>query len=435
MTPNPALMDEHSLRLRIAGGIGVTGVGLIFALGLRSPTGMYVGTLLTIIALGLAIDRAGPVLVREPVFWLAVLLFVSVFLRGWVDLATAAERGFEPDPDGVWHHARYTPLFAVVFGLWLAAFWHRRHILLAIFGLGFVIYMAQNWDRLLYTLPGGERPFGSAFGEAGLMGGTLVFLLAAAAIGFWRGTGRWRWLGLATAGGLALFAAGVFIAAQGRAVWLAMIGTLAVFAVAGAWYLYTRATPVQRRNALFAVGGSAVLAGIALALWWDVIAGRMMRDSETIAVLLQGDVEPDDVPGGSVGDRYRMYRQGIIDVANHPWWGVGPASVRDMLHEIWGKPRGGSGNYHSTWFNLPVAMGIPWALLWLGVHAWAVYRAARQLLVVDRDVVLGIAVIGAALVHFGTLTFQVRIWSTGGSALYLILMTIVIATFLRHRTR
>jgi len=431
---------EHSLRLRLAGGVGLTGIVLIFLLGLRSPTAMYLGMFLVLVALVVAADRALPVLLREPLFWLVLVLFAWVFLRGWVDLATAEARGMEPDDRAVWHHARFTPLLPLLFALWVAAWWRYRYILLLLIGLSMVAYMIDNWDRLLYGLPGGGRPFASAFGEAGIMAATVLFLVVAATIGCWRTGRNWhpglRWSATALGVALAAFALFVFLAAQARAAWLAMLGTLAVFAVVGAWYLWRYAGPRQRRLALAVSGGGLAVFIVAAIASWDILSNRLLQDTETIAVLLSGDVEQEDVPGGSFGDRYRMFRQGLIDIRENPLWGVGPGSVRDMLHEIWGKDRGGSGNYHSTWLNLLVAMGIPWTLLWVGTHVWAIARAARELIVTDREAFLAVALVGAAMVHFGTLTFQgARLWSVQGSALYLVLMTLVCAVLLRAAVR
>ncbi len=431
---------EHSLRLRVAGGVGFTGIVLIFLLGLRSPTAMYLGMFLVLVALVVAADRALPVLLREPLFWLVVVLFAWVLLRGWVDLATADARGLEPDARAVWHHARFTPLLPLLFALWVAAWWHWRYILLLLVGLAFVVYMVDNWDRLLYGLPGGGRPFASAFGEAGIMSATVLFLAAAATVGFWRsGDGyrpavRWILVGLGAA--LTLFAGFVFLAAQARAAWLAMLGTLLVLAVLGAWFLWQHADPRQQRIALMLTGGSLATIAVAIAFSWEVLSNRLMQDTETIAILLEGDVAQEDVPGGSFGDRYRMFRQALIDIRENPLWGVGPGSVRDMLHEIWGKDRGGSGNYHSTWLNLLVALGIPWTILWVTAHVWAVWRAARELIVQDREIFLALALVGAAMAHFGTLTFQgARLWSVQGSALYLVLMTLICAVLLRAAVR
>lgn len=440
MTANLHLTPERSLRLRIAAGVGLTGIVFIFLLGLRSPTAMYLGMFLVLVGLIVAADRTLPILLREPLFWLVVVLFAWVFLRGWVDLATAEARGMDPDERAVWHHTRFTPLLPLLFALWVAAWWRYRFLLLLLVGLGLVVYMVENWDRLMHGLPGGGRPFGSAFGEAGIMSATVLFLAIAAMIGCWR-TGRdWhpglRWGAAGLGAALTAFALFVFLAAQARAAWLAMLGTMLVFAVAGGWYLWRHADPRQRRFALIASSGGCALFIIAVIASWEILSNRLLRDTETLAVLLSGGVEQEDVPGGSFGDRYRMFRQGLIDIREHPLWGVGPGSVRDMLHEIWGKDRGGSGNYHSTWLNLLVAMGIPWTLLWVGAHVWAIARAARELIVTERETFLAVALVGAAMVHFGTLTFQgARLWSVQGSALYLILMTLVCAVLLRAAVR
>ncbi len=428
--------EESSLRLRIAGGCGITGLALMFALGLRSPTAMYAGLFLTLLGLVVAADRALPALLREPLFWAAIVLFTWVLVRGWIDLETATARGLEPDDRAVWHHARFTLLLPLVLAFWLAAFWRHRHFLLVLIGVSALVYVVNDWDRLMRGLPGGESPFSSAFGEAGIIAATVFFLTGATAIDVWRCPCDFRpatRIGLLiAAGALTLFALAVFFAAQARAAWLAMIVTLLLLGLWGGWFLLRHADRRQRRTALMAVGGGLALFGVFVVLSWDILSSRLLRDTETIAVLLAGNVEQDDVPGGSFGARYRMFRQALIDIGQNPLWGVGPGSVRDMLHEIWGQPRGGSGNYHSTWLNLLVAMGIPWTVFWLGLHLWAVARCVRWL-VAQREAVLAVGLLGAFLVHFGTLTFQgARLWSVQGSALYLILMTVICAVLLRE---
>lgn len=426
---------DPPLRIRIAAGLGLGGVVLLMTLALRSPPALYLGLFLALAGLALAAERALPVLAREPLVWLVLLLFVWVFLRGWVDLATADARGMAPEPGAIWHHARYTPLLAFVFGLWLAAYWRYRNAIMLLVGAGTLIYVVRHWERMAHGLPGGEGAFSSAFGEAGVIAATTTFITAAVAVGIWRaGTGaghrllRPTLVGLAI--GLCLFALATLIGAQARSAWLATLGALLVLGLAGGWYLVARADARQRRIALATAGGGLCVVGLAVALSWEVLSSRMAQDSETVAVLLSGDVEPEDVPGGSFGTRYHMLRQGLIDAGAHPWWGVGPASIRDMLHEAWGKPLVGSGNYHSTWLNLLVAMGIPWTVLWIGAHVWALWRAVRALGGHGGDAVLAVGLVGAALAHFGTLSFQTRIWSAQGAALYLILMTLICAAVL-----
>ena len=431
---------DPTLRQRIAGALGLAGIVLIFSLGLRSPTAMYTGMGLALIGLALAADRALPVLLREPLFWLVLVLFLWVLLRGWADLATADARGMEPDERAIWHHARFTPLLPLLFAFWVAVYWRHRYLLLLLTGVGSVIYISNSWDRLHAGLPGGEREFASAFGEAGLMAGTILFFTVAVLITLARGAQRLRpatrWTLIAATAVLALFNLFVFIGAQSRGAWLAMAVTLLLLGAGGAVYLWRRADAAERRKALIASGVGAVVVVLAIALSWEVVSNRLAHDHETIEVLLAGDVEPDDIPRGSFGDRYRMFRQGLIDISENPVWGVGPASVRDMLHEIWGKGRVGSGNYHNTWLNLTVAMGIPWTLLWLGTHAWALGRAARELIRVDGDRIMASCLVGATLVSFGALAFQgARLWSVQGSTLYLVLVTLICAVLLRSTAR
>lgn len=429
-----------TLRVRIAGGIGLAGISTIALLGLRSPTGLYAGLFLVLVGIALAADRSLPVLLREPIVWAALVLFAWVFLRGWVDLATAETRGLEPDTRAIWHHARYTPLLPLVLGLWFAAWWRYRHLLLVLIGLSFVLYMSNDWQQLLSILPGGQREFASAFGEAGIMSATVLFLTGAAAISLARESNGYaplpRWSLAIVAGAITIFAAFVLLASQSRAAWLAMLVVVLLFAAVGGRHFWKRADADRRKLALMIAGGAVVLLVAGLGAAWDILAGRLARDAETIAILLAGEVSREELPTGSFADRYRMFRQALIDIDRNPLWGIGPASVRDMLHEIWGKPRGGSGNYHSAWLNLLVAMGIPWTLFWLGLHAWMIWRAARELIVVERDRLFAVALVGAALVHFGTLTFQAaRIWSVQGSALYLVLMTLIAAVLLRAGVR
>lgn len=425
-------------RLPVASALGVAGLVILFTLGLRSPSGFYVALVLCLIASLCALPQSRAI-TRQPVFWIVLLLFVTVFLRGWFDLATAAARGFEPDPEGIWHHARYTPLAGLICGLWLAAWWHLRYVFLVCIGIAACIFVFNQWSYLTRMLPGGEQSRLGSYPEGGLVTATTFFLAAGAAVAAFTGRmSRVRWRNWAIGAVTALITAFllvILVFTLARAAWLAFAFTCLIVPLATLAYALYRGTPRQRRIALITAAGCGLTLTFVVAASWDILAQRIARDSEMIMLALSGEITRENLPGGSFGLRYRMLRQGLIDAGNQPWIGVGPASVRDMTHELWGKPAVGSGNYHNTWLNLSVAMGLPWAVLWVAVHIWAIGRAVHQLIVVHGDRIFAYSLASAALTHFGILTFQTRIWSVEGSALYIILITLVFGVLLYNPIR
>lgn len=410
-------------RIRIAVGFGLTAIVVFFALALRSPTALYLGLFLALIGFGLAADRTLPVLVREPLFWVAVVVFVWVLGHGWIDLATAEARGFVVDEGAVWHHARYTLLLPMILALWLAAGWRHRHVLFLLVGFAALIFYIVNADNLF------DITMGSAMGAAGLFSATLLFLSAGLIGSIWQVRDEYtpavRNTLLGLAGLMLLMNVAVLVISISRAAWLATFGAFVVLALIGGWFLWKHGNAFQRRVTLAVSGGFLLLLVVAFALAWDLVATRLMREMDGIVKFITQGYEPGERYGPSVGARLRMYSHALEEIAERPWLGVGTASVRDLDR-----------NFHSTYLHLMVAMGIPWTLLWLGTHVWAVWRAARELIVRDRDIFLAFGLAGAAMAHFGTLVFQGgRLWSAQGSALYLVLMTIICAVFLRGAVR
>lgn len=431
--------ENDHWRMRAATGLGIAGVFLFFLLGLRSTSAFSLSLLLVVAGLIMSADRVWRPLSREPLFWLAFLLFLWVLFRGWADIAMADQHAREVDARSVWHHARYGLFVPILFGLWIAAYWHLRHLILLVLAINSLVYYVYRWDTIMERWPGGGGPSTTAaFNEGAIVALVMIFVssgLAAMTLSSARSeVYRYRWYLLAVA--LPTLAASivVFIICQARGAWLAFLVTLASVAVIALYASWGKSDRRVRLMVYAGLGcGLLVIATVAIAAW-DVIVARLTRDQETLAVLLGGNLSPETVPGGAFGDRLRMQVQGLIDIQAHPLWGVGPASIRDMAHEIWGKPWRGTGDYHNTWLNLTVTMGIPWAVLALVAHAWLLCRGLHQLLVRERDFIMAWVIGGAALAQFIALVFSVRIWGGfAGTSIYILVVALLGAAALRGR--
>ena len=431
----PSLIAVDSWRVYCAALLGLTAIALLFLLGLRSTTAFAWALVLVVLALLLAGEELWRTLSREPLLWLALALFLAVFLRGAIDLALASEHGRETDARTVWHHARYGPLVPLLFGFWLAAYWHLRYWVLAALAINLVVYCVYRWDALLARWPGGDgRATHAAFNEGGVVAVALVFLGAALMLG--SSQGKLAWLRRGAGAAVLTASLAVLLLAQSRGAWLALLVGL----IALAWLASRVLRMPQSRSRRRALVGGTVTACLLLALFvaafWDVIAARVAGDLDTVVILLSGQLAQEEIPGGSFGARFRMLVQGLVDIREQPLLGVGPASVQDMLHEAWGRDWRGTGDYHNTWLTLAVAMGVPWALLWLGLHVALALGAVRGLLAAGEDRCLGLLLAAAVVAQFVALTFSVRIWGGfAGTAIYLILATLLCAAYWRVQLR
>jgi len=414
---------------------GLAGLAVLFAGALWSPPLLYLAMLPAVAGLVVSLRPAAPA-VREPLCWLIVGLVVWVGISGWLDLHSAAKPGAGKDPGMIWDHIRYSGVVPLVFGLWLSVWWHKGPHLLSVLYLGMLVYYVKLHDDIWARVPVGNWNHGSE-PELGLIAATGGVL----ALG-----GAWRLRRVRSdvlgrrVGAAGILAAVVFISSlvvllfsQVRAAWLAVLGTTILVGAAALWHRRARRGRAADRRAhiVRVLAGCALLVG---ALWmcsgyvWERISAG--EDLQTVRAIVAGDFGPEYE--GSFARRYRILRQGLSDVSAHGLLGVGPASVAGMLEEI-AKPDRGQGNYHNTYMNLAVAMGIPWALLWVLVHLVAVVRACRCLYSQQGEIILAYTLAAANLVHFTALLFQVRIWSVSGSALYIILMTLVFGALMRGR--
>lgn len=412
---------------------GLVAVALLFGGGLWSPPLLYLSMVFALLGFLPSPRFALASLSREPLAWLVALLAVWVALRGSLDLAFPVSPGIEADPRAIWHHVRYSGLVPLIFGFWLCAWWHRRLHLLAVFCLGLLVYFAESGHEILERVPFNGMRSGSV-PELGFIAATGVVLTAGVALRTWYPRRRLR-KGLrfalqVLAAGTAVISAGVLILSQARASWLSFAVALLVVA-AITLYWWRANNPDESRRAIarpFMIITASVLLTLSISsgyIWERISHGE---DLATVEALIAGEFGPHNE--GSFARRYRIWQQGIEDLGEYPLWGIGPASVRGTLGDI-AQPDAGEGNYHNTYLNLAVAMGVPWALLWVIVHLVAIVRAQHFLRMQERDPILAYMLVAAAIVHFGALAFEVRIWSVAGSAAYVILMTCVFAAVLR----
>jgi hypothetical protein len=405
----------------------------VFGGGLASPPLLAVGILAAMVGTVARWQCVGALLSREPLFWLAVGLAGWVALRAWINLP--AEGSLPGDPGAVWDHIRYTALVPMAVGCWVAAFWHLRQRVFLLICVGVLLYYLDNQAEIIQRLPIGGILKGS-YPELGLIAVTIAALAAGFALHFRRQVqsdfrpGDWAQV-------LVLIAAcfvslTVFLLSQVRSAWLSMAALLLLLLVSAAYLGCTRGDAAHRRRYFIAVGVGTVLVlmvGFLLSdfIWWRL---RSADDMSTLVAILDGRFG--DEYEGSFAIRYRLLLQGLQDMMTHPWAGIGPAAIREA-QQVSMVPGTWRGNYEITYLNMAVALGIPWAALWVLLHVVAVCRAAYRLMVFDRDIALGLGILCASFLHFTTLGFQVRLWSVQGSALYIILMSLVFAVLLRPK--
>lgn len=426
-------------RSAAAWNVALFGLVLMALLALRSPSVFYLSLFLVLLAFALTADRSWRLLAREPLVWIALLLLVAVFVRGWIDVAMAEAGGMPVRPDSVWHHARYGLFVPLLIGFWFAAHWRHRYTLLLLMGFSVFVWYGYEWDHIAGRWPWPDAPeIDYSFNEGALIAMVMFFLALANVAAAWTPAVRdsrlrfWLHVGGGTVVGLASLV--VVVISHSRSAYLVMPFTLAVLIVAGGWHLWRHGDRHERRIAGMAIGGALLAVGVVVAVAGEFILHRLDGYTDMAATILSGRVWQEGVPEtDSSWARVWLIMEGLRDIAAHPWAGVGPSSVRFMVDGSIGIPTGvGAGNYHNTYINLAVAMGLPWALLWIGAHVWAVWRALRHVLVVERDVVMALAISGMVVAHFGHLTVQVRIWSGfSASAIYLLVMIPVCAALWR----
>lgn len=431
MKPATAGGQLASEATRPASIVAASVMSLFLVGGLGSPPLFYLAFLLSVGGVCAWPRVFIPFYVREPLAWLAVMLAAAVGVRAWMNLGAG---GFPGDSELVWDHIRYAAIVPLLIGGWLSFFRYRWRLLLTLASVGVLFYYFRQNQEILSRLPIGDVKRGS-YPELGLISVTATVLFAGGGLYLWsdwrRSGGKrlgWQcalvWL-------TALVSAVLVLCSQVRASWLSLI----VFGIVSLVYIIARAvmrgSRDDRRRVLkiaAAVGVVAVLFGILLHdfVFWVLSRGDDLR---SVPAMLTGQLDGNYT--GSFATRYRLLVQGLRDISDHPLIGVGPAALRDMAQYAIGVNVDGKGNYHSTYINLAVAMGLPWALLWVGVHAVAIGRAGHELIVVRNERVLGFSLMGACFVHFFNLLFTVRIWSLEGSAAYVMLMSLVFAVILR----
>lgn len=431
---------DAQARFRVACYLLLFGVGAMCLFGLRSPTAFTLYTLVIILAFALAPERTVKPLLREPLFWLALALFVAVFLRGWLDVSVAEAHGDPTRPDSIWDHARYGLLVPLLMGMGFALHWHYRYGLMLLIGLGFFIWVRYEWHAISgrWPWPDGAE-IDHSFSEGGLIALT-IFSLALAGLGaaFTEHVRQKRvrfGVHLVVSVAVTISTLLVVVVSHSRSAYVTAAFTLLVMAIAAGCYCWLRGDRRERRIVGASVGAGAVLVLLTSLLAADFLVDKLDRYQGVVIDIVSGEVFRSGIPENveSGWERGNLVRQGLVDIGKRFWIGHGPSSVRYMVDDRFGVEYViGSGDYHNTYINLAVAMGAPWALLWIAGHVWAIGRALRHVLVVERDLVMALAIFGMAVAHFANVSFQLRIWSGyNSSAIYLLLMMLVSAAVWR----
>ncbi|TQE98350.1 MAG: O-antigen ligase family protein [Spiribacter salinus] len=429
---------DAEARFRVACHLLLFGVGAMCFLGLRSPTAFTVFTLVIMLAFALAPERTIKPLLREPLFWLALALFVAVFLRGWLDVSVAEAHGEPTRPDSIWDHARYGLLVPLLMGIGFALHWRYRYGLMLLIGLGFFVWVRHEWHAISARWPWPDGPeINYSFSEGGLIALTLFFLaLAGVGAAFTERVRRQRvqfGVHLVVSVAVAISTLAVVVVSHSRSAYVTAAFTLLVVAIVAGCYSWLRGDRRERRIVGATLGAGAVLVLLTSLLAADFLLDKLDRYQGVVIDIVSGEVFRSGIPDDSGWVRAHLVLQGLLDTAERPWIGHGPSSVRYMVDDRFGVGApAGDGDYHNTYINFAVAMGAPWALLWIAGHVWAIGRAMRHVLVVERDLVMALAIFGMAVAHFTNASFQLRIWSGYNStAVYLFLMMIVCATVWR----
>ncbi|WP_067560808.1 O-antigen ligase family protein [Halofilum ochraceum] len=415
-------------RTRFAAPAALAALALLLLFGLRSPPAFYLSLVIGLAAfLAEGRERIARFL-SFPAVWFALILWAAVLLRGWFDPAVVAGSGDGEALDSVWHHARYSLLIPLLFGWLLCEQWRWRGPFVLILIAGAFIYFKAEWGMIAQRAAGTIGPVQELGATASVM-----FFIAIGVIAWCRehwadGGARKRWSVLVIGGALMGSSAVCLVLSASRSAWLVTLAGLGVLAVI--LWRWQRTEGTARRTSSPSVLAAGLLFLIVIViLFRDAVMDRLLADADVVAALVDGRF--DSEIGGSWAIRLRMILQGGADIAAHPLLGIGPASVRDALQQIWGQEGWGYGNYHNTYINLAVAMGLPWAILWILAHSWVVWRGLGWVIVVDRELALALGIAGALLSHFGDLLFEVRFWNSTGAALYVIVMTFTCATYFR----
>jgi O-antigen ligase len=355
---------------RLAFALGFLGVGAIgFDASQFGAAPMAIGLGLLILALPLLDRRTLTTAVRDPLVLLLGAVSLWVIVRTATDHLAPRSESAPYDWKGAWYHLRATGLLSLVMGLWIAAQARLAWVAVTFMAVGMVLFPMTSLDTTLLakSLTGVSRlDLGKSPNALGLFASVLVLTgMLFLAGGLQRRAERgWEPLTvlLLAVGAYLLMTNTVFLlATQSRAAWVAT-GLLLPFVIA--YTLWALAPRVAPRTLGVIFGGLLLAAAIFVGANWEVVAGRFAKESETITALLT--LSPDEIEYLSLGRRWLMWSLGFEKIAEHPWWGWGPAYVAGTIQDVDVSklPRGVPGQYHNTHVHFSVSMGLVWTALW-----------------------------------------------------------------------
>ncbi|MBK1725628.1 O-antigen ligase family protein [Halorhodospira neutriphila] len=391
------------------------------------PTPLYLG--LSLLLLGLPLFPWKTLCYGRSASLLAGLATAAalwVLLRSGLGALSPLVPAESIDPNSWWDYFRSSGVFALLIGLWVAAF--PRSALWGLAGmlLGMIAHplAAQFWTEIGGPLAGqgrlelGLSPNFLGNYTAAMVGIGGVLILYGVARLVERRDSAVGWgaflLGLYS---LCVYTS-MWIASGSRHAWIAgVVSVPVVLAVFLVWGQRNRDGLVPVRY--WIGGGAAILALVAVLAFSfkGVLVERFGDSAQTIRALVT--LQPEHIETESLGQRVLMWAQGWEQLQQHPWGGWGPGGVPYVRGLAEHHKIAGGTNYHNTYLHMAVGMGIPWVLLWLTLNGAMIAGAIRSVSGWGLDAVIVGAGLSLTLVVLVSGLAEYRLHSVDGFGMYL----------------
>lgn len=325
------MKDMTGRRDQLIASLGTTGLFLFGFFGWLGIAFMSLGLALMLLAFLGCLQKAGPLLKRDPLAVLAFLFGIYLVFRVCWSVWEF------PESAAVQLSAAQNWLQLWLFLLltwWLRGDSRRVHWLLGLAGLGLIIriFLKFDWSQAPELLFGSVRyGFGIAINSFGLYSGTVLLglLVFVQPIVGQRNGGAWI-RGFVWLLGCVVLFQGMMISGS-RGAMLAFLAGLLVVAV-GRIFIWRKSAT---RSAYIFAGGAIVLVLLGYANL-DKMATIFSQEHQLIPAILRFDLahiplnQSDSVPS-SIGQRIHLYAFGIEKWWERPIFGWGPGMVKELL--------------------------------------------------------------------------------------------------------
>jgi len=409
--------------------------------GLFSPPALALALALVLAALASLGTDIWRTALSHPLVIGALGLGALVVVRTWLpDGYEFVPNSVARDTSDVWDYIRISGPFAAIFGVTLALDPSKRYWLLATFVIGWLLFLGHELDfeDLIESYSDRRHQLDSetvGSTEIGMFSGISLVTGLGCLVGGVQSVGQHQRLKgtvIVLLGATATVSAGVTLLLSGsRSSWIgaAVVVPLMLFAWA---FMAVRRSNLSKRKVYIALAGTFTVMAIAVGGAHDRIISRFGQDLNVAKQILSGDTA-DIEPSGSWSKRYVMYTEGLQIIGERPLTGFGPDRVRQIRQYHPSERIYGSGHFHNLFITASVAMGAAWTLLWcawLGGLIWLGTRGfARSL---DDPI---FAYTAGALLAFYLVTaqFQVRMFSSAGTACFVFVTGLLMAGALIER--